>query len=355
MISLSILKIFLPAVLSFMVGIIMTLVCAPLMYRFRLWKRVSRLDNSEQMSDAFKQMQNDKVNQAELGTPRVGGVIVWGSVVVVVLFMFFLSKFVGGPAFLKLDFLSRGQTLLPLLALLFGGLFGLFEDLLEIYIEKFERFREGLPKSYLISAVVLIGLFSSLWFFNKLGMRGVYVPFLGYWNLGFAFIPFFILVVLGTFSSRVIDGIDGLAGGVMTIAFGTYGVIAYIQNQIDIAALCFVIAGSILAFLWFNVPPAKYYLGETGMLALTLCLSIIAFLTDQVFILLVVGFMLVLTSVSSFTQIISKRYFGKKVFRIAPIHWHFHALGWSREGIVMRYWIITLMLAVLSVIIVLTS
>jgi phospho-N-acetylmuramoyl-pentapeptide-transferase len=184
-------------------------------------------------------------------------------------------------------------------------------------------------------------------------MHGVYVPFLGYWNLGIWFIPFFVMVLLGTFSSRVIDGIDGLAGGVMTIAFGTYGVIAYIQNQIDIAALCFLIAGAILSFLWFNVPPAKYYLGETGMLGLTLTLAVVAFLTDQVFILLVVGCMLVLTSFSSFAQIISKKYFGKKIFRIAPIHWHFHALGWSREGIVMRYWIITLMLAVLSVVIVL--
>lgn len=353
MIPHSILKIFFPAMLSFAVGLILTYLITPLMYHFKLWKRTSRLDNDDAMSEEFKKMQNDQVNKAELGTPRVGGIIVWGSVVVVVLVMFILSKIVGGPTLLKLDFLSRGQTLLPLIALLFGGLFGLFEDLLEVFVDKFTKMRQGLPKSYLISAVILIGLFSSLWFFNKLGMRGVYVPFTGYLNLGWMFIPFFILVVLGTFSSRVIDGIDGLAGGVMTISFGTYGVIAYVQNQIDIAALCFVIAGAILAFLWFNVPPAKYYLGETGMLALTLCLAIVAFLTDQVFILLVVGFMLVLTSFSSFTQIMSKKYFGKKVFRIAPIHWHFHALGWSREGIVMRYWIITLMLAVMSVVIVL--
>ena len=353
MLPLNILKIFIPSVFAFLFGILFTYLFAPAMYRMRLWKRVSRLQNDDAMSEEFKKLHNAESEKAETGTPRVGGVIIWGSVFTMILIMYILSKAVGGEVYKKLDFLSRGQTLLPLIALLFGGLFGLFEDVLEIYIEKFETFRQGLPKTYLIGAVMLIGLFSSLWFFNKLGMHGVYVPFAGYLNLGIWFIPFFIMVVLGTFSSRVIDGIDGLAGGVMTIAFGTYGVIAYIQNQVDIATLCFVIAGAILSFLWFNVPPAKYYMGETGMLGLTLTLAVVAFLTDAVFILPIVGFMLVLTSFSSFVQIISKKYFGKKVFRIAPIHWHFHALGWTREGIVMRYWIITLMLSVLSVIIVL--
>jgi phospho-N-acetylmuramoyl-pentapeptide-transferase len=349
MLPINILKIFLPSVFAFLFGILFTYLFAPTMYRMRLWKRVSRLQNDDAMSEEFKKLHNTESEKAETGTPRVGGVIIWGSVFVMIFIMYILSKTVGGEIYEKLDFLSRGQTLLPLIALLFGGLFGLFEDFLEIFIDQ-EKNR--IPKSYLICSVIVIGFLMSLWFFNKLGMHGVYVPFVGYWNLGLFFIPFFIMVVLGTFSSRVIDGIDGLAGGVMTIAFGTYGVIAYIQNQVDIATLCFVIAGAILSFLWFNIPPAKYYMGETGMLGLTLTLAVIAFLTDAVFILPIVGFMLVLTSFSSFVQIISKKYFGKKVFRIAPIHWHFYALGWSRERIVMRYWIITLMLAVLSVIVI---
>lgn len=350
MLPLNILKIFLPSVFAFLFGILFTYLFAPAMYRMRLWKRVSRLQNDDAMSEEFKKLHNAESEKAETGTPRVGGIIIWGSVFIMILIMFILSKTIGGEIYEKLDFLSRGQTLLPLIALLFGGLFGLFEDFLEIFVDQ-EKNR--IPKSYLICSVVVIGFLMSLWFFNKLGMHGVYVPFTGYWNLGIWFIPFFIMVVLGTFSSRVIDGIDGLAGGVMTIAFGTYGVIAYIQNQVDIATLCFVIAGAILAFLWFNIPPAKYYMGETGMLGLTLTLAVIAFLTDAVFILPIVGFMLVLTSFSSFTQIMTKKYLGKKVFRIAPIHWHFHALGWSRERIVMRYWVITLMLAVLSIIVVL--
>ncbi len=346
MIPTNLLKIFLPSLFSFVLGIILTKLFVPVMYDLKLWKRRPRTDNDDAMSNAFKQLHDEKT---ETGTPRVGGTIIWISVLVVILGMFIMSKLIGGAVFEKLDFLSRGQTLLPLGALFFGGIFGLFEDMLEIFTDRFKMFAQGLSSKYLVTIVACIGFLASLWFFYKLDMHGVYVPFVGYWNLGYAFIPFFILVVLGTFSSRVIDGIDGLAAGVMSISFGTFGVIAYLQNQVDIATLCFVITGGILAFLWFNVPPAKYYMGETGMLGLTLCLAIIAFLTDAVFILPVVGFMLVLTSVSSFLQIMSKKYLGRKVFIIAPIHHHFQALGWSREAITMRYWVVTLMLAVVSI------
>jgi phospho-N-acetylmuramoyl-pentapeptide-transferase len=257
-----------------------------------------------------------------------------------------------GPVFGKLDFLSRNQTLLPLLALVFGGLFGLFEDFLDIFSDRFKSIKQGLPVQYLVVVVTFIGLAASSYFYFKLGLRDIYVPFLGYWHIGVWFIPFFILVTLGTFSSRVIDGIDGLAGGVMAIVFGAYGVIGFLQNQIDIATFCMVVAGGILAFLWFNIPPARFYMGETGMLGLTLTLAFIAFLTDSVFVLPIIGALLVATSFSSTVQIISKRYFGKKVFKIAPLHLHFQSLGWSREKVTMRYWILSLMFAGLGIIIV---
>jgi phospho-N-acetylmuramoyl-pentapeptide-transferase len=235
---------------------------------------------------------------------------------------------------------------------LFGGLFGLFEDFLDIFSDRFTSIKQGLPTQYLVLMVTFIGLVASSYFYFKLGLRDVYVPFFGYWHIGIWFIPFFILVTLGTFSSRVIDGIDGLAGGVMAIAFGAYGVIGFLQNQIDIATFCMVVAGGILAFLWFNIPPARFYMGETGMLGLTLALSFIAFLTDGVFVLPIIGALLVATSFSSTVQIISKRYFGKKIFRIAPLHLHFQSLGWSREKITMRYWILSLMFSGLGIIVV---
>ncbi|MDB4984023.1 MAG: hypothetical protein JWM20_202 [Patescibacteria group bacterium] len=348
MIPSSILKVFLPSVVSFVVGILITPLFTKYFYKYKLWKGSSRLDNDVAMSDAFKNIHDEKT---ETGTPRVGGIIIWFSVVIVILAIFVFSKIIGGTTFDKLDFLSRGQTLLPLAALVFGGLFGLFEDFLEIFTDRFTMFRQGLSSKYLVLLVVLIGLIASFWFYFKLGMHTVHIPFIGDIGIGWGFIPFFVLVVLGTFSSRVIDGIDGLAGGVMAVAFTAYGFIAYTKDLIDIAALCMVIAGGILAFLWFNIPPARFYMGETGMLGLTLTLAFVAFLTNSVILLLVIGVLLVATSFSSAVQIASKKYFGRKIFRIAPLHHHFQALGWSREKITMRYWIIAIMAAVVGVII----
>lgn len=344
----TLIKVFLPSVLAFIIGITITPFLTRYFYQFKLWKRVSRLDNDEAMSDAFKKIHDEKT---ETGTPRVGGIIIWVSTLAVILGMFVLSKLVDDPVLRRLDFLSRGQTLLPLAALFFGSLFGLFEDFLEIFTDKFVFFRQGLSKKYLIGSVTLIGLLASLWFYFKLGMTSIYIPFVGDWNLGWFFIPVFVLVVLGTFSSRVIDGIDGLAGGVMAIAFASFGVIAYSKGFIDIAALCLVITGGILAFLWFNIPPARFYMGETGMLGLTLALAVIAFMINAVAILPIIGVLLVVTSATSFIQIISKKYFGKKVFRIAPLHNNLLLMGWSREKITMRYWVISLMAAALGVII----
>lgn len=345
----NILKIFLPAILSFLIGIAITPIYTRYFYRFRLWKRTARIvDNPDEMSEEFKKVNN---GHTETKTPRVGGMIIWSSVLITIAIVYILKLFFGGELLGKLDFLSRNQTLLPLMALLFGGLFGLFEDFVEIFSEKFSNIKQGLPSKYLILIVSFIGLLAGLYFYLKLGIRDIYVPFFGYWHVGWVFVPIFIIVVVGTFSSRVIDGIDGLAGGVMAIAYGAFGTIALIQNQIDIATLCFVTSGAILSFLWFNIPPARFYMGETGMLGLTLMLAFIAFLTDGVFLLPIIGGLLLATSFSSTVQIFSKRYFGKKIFRIAPLHHHFESLGWSREKITMRYWILSLMFAVLGIMI----
>ncbi len=346
--STTLIKVFLPAILAFVVGIAVTPFFTRYFYIFKLWKRVSRQDNDDPMSDAFKKVHNE---DNEKKTPRVGGIIIWTSTVIIVLGMYIFSKWVQDPIWQRLDFLSRGQTLLPLAALLVGSFFGLFEDLLEIFTDRFRYFKQGLPKGYLIGSVTVIGLLASFWFYFKLGMDFIHVPFVGNWHLGWMFIPLFVVVVLGTFSSRVIDGIDGLAGGIMAIAFASFGVIAYVKDFIDIAALCFVITGGILAFLWFNIPPARFYMGETGMLGLTLALAVIAFMTNSVFVLPIIGILLVITAASSFIQILSKKYLNRKVFAIAPLHNNLLLKGWSRERITMRYWIISLMMAAIGVII----
>jgi phospho-N-acetylmuramoyl-pentapeptide-transferase len=175
-------------------------------------------------------------------------------------------------------------------------------------------------------------------------------------NLGFMFIPFFVIIMLAVFSTSVIDGIDGLSGGVMASIFTGYSVIAFVHDQVDISALCAVIAGGILAFLWFNIPPARFYMSETGMVGLTVTLSVIAFLTDTVLLLPIIAFPLVVTSLSVIIQIFTYKYCNKKrFFKVAPLHHHFEAIGWSKEKVVMRYWIISVVCSISGVILALVS
>ena len=157
--------------------------------------------------------------------------------------------------------------------------------------------------------------------------------------------------MIGTYSGGIIDGIDGLSGGVFTSIFGAYGLIAFLQDQFSIAALCFVISGSIMAFLWFNLPPAKYYMTETGTMSLTLTLAVIAFLTDKVLLLVIIAMPLAITPVLNIVQLLSKKYRGKKIFQITPIHHHFEAKGFPGYQIAMKYWIVSIICALSGVVI----
>ena len=174
--------------------------------------------------------------------------------------------------------------------------------------------------------------------------------------LGIFIIPFFVLVALATFSGGVIDGIDGLAGGVLASIFTSYAAIAYANNQIDIAAFSGVIAGAILAFLWFNIPPARFYMGETGMMGLTILLATLAFLTNTVLILPIIAFPLLITSLSVILQLLSKRFRnGKKIFKSAPLHHHLELIGWSKYKITMRFWVISVIFSIIGIILAVIS
>ena len=130
--------------------------------------------------------------------------------------------------------------------------------------------------------------------------------------------------------------------------FGAFAIIAFANQQYDLAAFCAVIVGANLAFLWFNIPPARFYMGETGTIGLTATLAVVAFLTDSLLVLPIIGGLLVLEAGSAIVQITSKKLFKRKVFLCAPIHHHLEAKGWGRDKIVMRFWIIGIILAVIG-------
>lgn len=352
-----ILRVVIPSVLTFFLAISITPFLTHYLYKYKMWKKRPRTDDTisglEEISPEFKRIQT---TNNEVRTPRPGGIVVWLSVFLCITILYLLSHLFPTNETINLDFFSRNQTLLLIFTLLSGSIIGFIDDLLTINAKQ-GIFVNGFPRAWMLSIVSVVGLVAGLWFFQKLDVTFVHIPFGGDLELDWMIVPFFLLVFLGTFSSGVIDGIDGLAGGVMAAIFTAFGVIAFFQNQIDIAAFCVSIAGALLAFLWFNVPPARFYLGETGMLGLVFTLPIVAFLTNQILMLPVIGVLLVLTSLSSFIQITSKKIWGPqgKVFRVAPLHHHFEAIGWSKEKVVMRYWIVSIVFAIVGVILALIS
>lgn len=348
--NIDVLKVLIPSILTFCVGIAVTPFFTHYFYKYKMWKKNPRTstDNPEVTSDAFNRLHN---TEQEISTPRPGGVIIWVSVLICILLIYLVSVIFPTDLILKLNFFSRSQTLLPLGALVFAALIGLTDDLLQVFGKGSYAKDSLVYRKVKITAISLIGLIIAWWFYFKLEQTAIHIPFGGTLELGWFFIPFFIMVVLATFSTSVIDGMDGLSGGIMAPIFTAYAVIAYFNTQIDLATFCAVVGGATLAFLWFNIPPARFYMSETGMVGLTVTLAVVAFLTDTVLFLPIIALPLVATSFSVIVQVTGYKLFNKhRVFKIAPLHHHFEALGWSREKIVMRYWIIGVVCAILGTI-----
>jgi len=353
MLILNVVKIFVPAVLAFIVGIGITPLITHYLYKNEMWKKKSgKIAPDGRETPIFNELHKHK----EVGTPKMGGTVIWISALVTIVGIWILEKFLPGQSVSKLVFLSRGQTWIPLATLLFGAFVGLVDDYLDIRGSR-DHISGGLSLKKRLLLVGSIGLLVGFWFYFKLGVNSIGLPLDHVLYIGWLIIPLFSLVMLAVYSGGVIDGLDGLAGGIFATMFGAYGVIAYNQNQINLAAFCMMIVGAILAFLWFNIPPARYYMSETGSMALTVTLAVVAFMTDAlgegygVLVLPIIAFPLFVTSASVIIQLFSKKFRnGQKVFRVAPLHHHFEAIGWPAYKVVMRYWIIGIIFAILGVV-----
>lgn len=290
-----------------------------------------------------------KLHKGKEGTPTMGGVIIWVSVLVVALASYLLSK-TGNHFFVEYNFLTRQQTLLPLGALIATAIVGLIDDYMNV--KKIGPFN-GLRVRHRLMLYTVIALVGAWWFYSKLGWDILHVPGVGDFHMGLWYIPFFVFVIVATsHSTNVTDGLDGLAGGVLLAAFGAFGAIAFVQHKVDLAAFCAAIIGALIAFLWFNVHPARFFMGDTGSMALGTTLGIVAMLTNSALVLPIIGFVMVLESGSVLLQIGSKKLRGgKKIFLSTPIHLHFQAKGWPETKVTMRFWIIASIFAVLGLII----
>ena len=338
-------KIFILTTLSFGITFLWTPVLTHFLYKYKLGKQI----RDGQGTPIFS-----RLHKAKSGTPTMGGVLIWGTTAGLAITIFYLAKFTQLDIFKELNFLSRSQTLLPLGALIASALVGAFDAFLNI--KKIGSNGGGLRVRHKLILYTLIAAFGAWWFFSKLGWDIIHVPFLGDYNIGIWYVLLFIFIIVATsFSVNETDGLDGLAGGVLLIAFASYAIIAFAQGKFDLAVFCGVIVGALTAFLWFNIYPARFFMGDTGAMSLGVTLGIIAMLTNTFLLLPFIGFILVIESLSVIIQITSKKFRHKKVFLSTPIHHHFEAIGWPEPKIVMRFWLISGVMAMIGLIIFLTE
>ncbi len=344
------LKVLTTGLLAFLLAFALTPLWTHILYRYKIGIKIKSADvNGEKLTFV------SKLHASKAGTPTMGGVIVWVTVLILAFSSEYLLPLIAewtDTNFLaRLDFLRRSQTWLPLFVLVTAGILGLFDDWMSV---RGKGTNKGGGMRFALRFWWLIGIASAgaWWFYSKLGWDELHVPALGDFTIGWWYIPLFLFIILfSAISSNETDGLDGLNGGVLLLAFGSFSLIAYFQNSMDLAAFCAAVAGALLAFLWFNIYPARFFMGDTGAMALGTTLGVVAMLTNSALVLFLIVFIYVLESGSAAIQLLSKRFLHRKVFLAAPLHHHFEAKGWPEPKVVMRAWIFTAITALLGVII----
>ena len=308
------------AVGGFLLATLLTPIYTFFAYRYKFWKKQRTTSTTGEELTVFNKLHANKFKR---NIPTMAGMVFILSIVVITL----------------LFNLDRGQTYLPLVALVGGAIVGLLDDI--INLRSNGKGTAGLRSSIKFAMIAFLGLVLGWFFYYKLGVNSIYVPFVGDWTLGWWIVPIFAFAVVATGNAvNISDGLDGLAGGLLAISYMAFGVIALVQGQYILAGFTFTVVGALLSYLWFNIYPARFFMGDVGSFSLGASLGVIAMLTDSLFLLPIIGILFVVEAGSSALQIFSKKVFGKKIFLSAPIHHHLEASGWPETKVTMRFWVI---------------
>lgn len=344
-----VLKIMTTGLLAFLIAFLITPIWTHILYRYKFGIKIKECSvNGEPLTFV------NKLHALKAGTPTMGGVIIWVTVLLLVLLSHYLFPLIANWTDInfiaRLDFFKRSQVWLPLFALVTAGILGLFDDYMSVRGKGTNK-GGGMRFAFRFWWLFAIAGFGAWWFYSKLGWDSIHVPAMGDFSIGWWYIPLFIFIILFTaISSNETDGLDGLNGGVLLIAFSAYALIAFFHNMMDLAAFCAAISGALLAFLWFNIFPARFFMGDTGAIALGTTLGVVALITNSAIVLFIIVAVYTLESGSVALQLFSKKYFKRKVFLAAPLHHHFEAKGWPEPKIVMRAYIIAIILAIISLV-----
>ncbi len=321
--------------LGFTLAMLLTPVYTYFAYKHKLWKKIRKESTTGEKSTIFTKLHARKHARH---LPTMAGIIIVLSVTTVTLAFNW----------------SRTQTWLPVAAMLGAGAVGFLDDI--INLRGNGNGVAGLRAKLKFTLVSIVALLGGAYFYSKLGYDSFYLTFFGDIYVGVLIVPIFAFVVVAaTNAVNITDGLDGLAGGLLTSAFTAYGLIALLKGSIGMAGFTMTIVGALLAYVWFNIYPARFIMGDVGSFALGASLGVIAMLTDTLVLLPVIGLVFVMETGSSMLQILSKKLRGKKLFRIAPLHHHFEAIGWPEAKVTMRFWVIGQVAAVFGIILALVG
>ena len=320
---------FILSVVAFLIAMFLTPIYTFVAYRFKFWKKQRTASTTGEALTVFTKLHANKFKR---NIPTMAGIIF---VVAITFVTFFFN-------------LDRKETWLPLAALLGGAAVGLLDDV--INLRGTGQGVAGLRSSLKFLMISVIGLGLGWFFYQKLGITAIHVPFVGDLALGWLIVPLFGFAVVAAGNAvNISDGLDGLAGGLAVIAYGAFGTIALLQGTPMIAGFCFTVAGALLSYLWFNIYPARFFMGDVGSFALGASLGVVAMLTDTLALLPVIGIVFVIEAGSSLIQIFSEKVFKKKIFISAPIHHHLEASGWPETKVTMRFWVIAAVAAFIGI------
>jgi phospho-N-acetylmuramoyl-pentapeptide-transferase len=318
----SLLKMLLLAVGGFAVSMALTPLYTALAFRWQLWKRPRETTLTGQPATMLNKLHAEKHKRH---IPTMAGVI-----------------FIAAVGIITLGWnLSRSQTWLPLAAFAGAAIVGLIDDIFNIRSNGHGV--AGLPSKVKLLLITIVALIGGWFFYSKLGVHTIHWPGIhGSLQIGWLIVPLFVLVVVATANAvNISDGLDGLAGGLTATAFVVYAIIATLERRYGVAGFCLTMVGALLSYTWFNVFPARFFMGDVGSFALGTALGVVAMQTDTVLLLPVIGLVFVAEAGSVILQITSKKLRnGKKIFRVSPVHHHFEAIGWPETKVTMRFWVI---------------
>ena len=317
--------------LGFLVAMVLTPFYTTLAYKYQWWKRQRSEAWNGGVATVYNKLHAEKHKHH---IPTMAGLIF----VVAIAGITLLAN------------LSRGQTWLPLAGMVAAGLVGLVDDFLNIRGSSAIAGMRAKTKFALNSLIALIG---GWWFYSKLGVTHVYVPGLHEVYIGaFVILLFWFVVVATANSVNITDGLDGLAGGLLVVSFLSYAIICAVEGDYALAAFCMTVVGALLSYTWFNIFPARFFMGDCGAFALGTALGVIAMQTNTVYVLPIIGLVYVMETGSVIINRLSRKLrHGKKVFLSSPIHHHFEALGWPETKVTMRFWILGQIASVVGLIV----